>query len=133
MPKGSSEAKGKKQTKKETKGKAQRAKKDPNAPKRPAQAYILYVSDKRAEIKEKHPDYKNTEIISEAAKLWKEASASEKKPYEDKAKKLKEKYEEELAAYNKKQGKSKKGKGKEKDKEEEGSEEEEEEEEEDEE
>ena len=37
-------------------------KKDPNAPKRPMSAYFLFMGDKRAEVREKNPDFKIGDI-----------------------------------------------------------------------
>ena len=37
-------------------------KKDPNAPKRPMTAYFLFMGDKRAEVREKNPDFKIGDI-----------------------------------------------------------------------
>ena len=37
-------------------------KKDPNAPKRPLSGYFLFMGDKRAEVREKNPDFKIGDI-----------------------------------------------------------------------
>ena len=46
------------------KKKAKRAKKDPNAPKRPMNAYMLYANSVRAQVKEDNPDMPVTEVVS---------------------------------------------------------------------
>lgn len=46
------------------KKKAKRAKKDPNAPKRPMNAYMLYANSVRAQVKEDNPDMPVTDVVS---------------------------------------------------------------------
>ena len=41
---------------------APKKEKDPNAPKRPMSAYFLFMGDKRAEVREKNPDFKIGDI-----------------------------------------------------------------------
>ena len=84
-------------------------KKDPNAPKRARSAYILFVNEQRAlVIKENDdagkPKMKQTEIMSEVAKRWKEASESAKEKFHRLAEKEKERYQEEMAAYKQRLG-----------------------------
>jgi len=78
-----------------------RKKKDPNAPKRPRSAYILFVNDYRPKVVEETKDeqIKQTEIMSRVAKLWKEAGAEEKEKYYQHAQEEKEKYAIALANY----------------------------------
>ncbi|KAI9063495.1 hypothetical protein FKP32DRAFT_1592576 [Trametes sanguinea] len=52
--------------------------KDPNAPKRPASSYLLFQNDVRNELKAKHPDMRNNELLSTIAKLWAEMPQSQK-------------------------------------------------------
>ncbi|CAO2612179.1 High mobility group protein B2 [Lemmus lemmus] len=59
------------------KGDKKGKKKDPNAPKRPPSAFFLFCSEHRPKIKSEHPGL----------------SIGDKQPYEQKAAKLKEKYE----------------------------------------
>ncbi|KAK1343048.1 hypothetical protein QTO34_015820 [Cnephaeus nilssonii] len=81
------------------KGDKKGKKKDPNAPKRPPSAFFLFCSEHRPKIKSEHP---GLSIGDTAKKL-------DKQPYEQKAAKLKEKYEKDIAAYRAK-GKSEVGK-----------------------
>lgn len=53
---------------------AQKKKKDPNAPKKAISAYFFFCADHREKVKKEHPDLKLTEISSELGKLWKECS-----------------------------------------------------------
>ncbi|GAA5862053.1 hypothetical protein JCM3774_006153 [Rhodotorula dairenensis] len=79
---------------------AAKPKKDPNAPKRPLSAYMLFSQDKRAEVKEEKPDVSFGEIGKILGAKWKEADENERKPYEDKAAAEKVRYEKEKAAYD---------------------------------
>lgn len=74
-------------------------KKDKNAPKRPKSAYILFCQDKRPEVVKKNPKMSVTEIAAELGKLWKKASASDKKKYEAQHEKDKERYAKEMKKY----------------------------------
>lgn len=60
--------------------------KDPNAPKRPASSFMLYMSENRPKTKEAHPEYGPTQIVSAISADWRELSAEDKKPYETAAK-----------------------------------------------
>merc|ERR1711870_173466 len=65
--------------------------KDPNMPKRPQSGYMLFAAEEAAPILS-FIRQKITEVMGELAKAWKELSDAEKKPYNDKAKKLFEKH-----------------------------------------
>ncbi|KAJ3230945.1 high mobility group box 3 [Chytriomyces hyalinus] len=69
---------------------------DPNAPKRPASAYILYM--KKSGLKG------GKESLKEVAAKWKGLSAATKQPFTTEAAKLLEAYKVEKAAYDKKNG-----------------------------
>ena len=43
---------------------AKRAKKDPNAPKRPMNAYMLYANSVREQVREENPDLSMGEVVS---------------------------------------------------------------------
>jgi hypothetical protein len=60
--------------------------------KRPLSAYILYSTDKRPGIQESNPDLSLTDISKRLGAGWKALSAAERKPYEDKAAKLRDEY-----------------------------------------
>jgi len=51
------------------KPKAKRAKKDPNAPKRPMNAYMLYANSIRASVREANPEMKMGDIVSDLCLL----------------------------------------------------------------
>lgn len=45
--------------------------KDPNAPKRPMSSFLLFANERRAAMKEAHPEMSHTEITRELGNLWK--------------------------------------------------------------
>ena len=52
--------------------------KDPNAPKRPASSYILFQNEVRKELKERHPELSNTDLLSLISEQWKSMSDEQK-------------------------------------------------------
>ncbi|PVF99160.1 hypothetical protein CPB86DRAFT_783959 [Serendipita vermifera] len=77
---------------------------DPNAPKRPPSAYLIFQNEVRREIKEKNPDMNNNEVLGEVAKLWGQLTVEEKKPYNDATELAKMEYEKAKAEYEAAQG-----------------------------
>lgn len=77
----------------------EKKKKDPNAPKRPATAYIFYSKEKREELKRNNPSLSFTELGKKLGEMWRGASEEEKAPFAAMAEKDKERYKRELAAY----------------------------------
>ncbi|CAJ0757372.1 9804_t:CDS:10, partial [Entrophospora sp. SA101] len=73
--------------------------KDPNAPKRPNTAYILFSNEIRPETKLANPKANQKEIVTLIGQKWKALSREQKKVYEDRYFADKEKYDEELRAY----------------------------------
>ncbi|XP_036031131.1 high mobility group protein B2-like [Onychomys torridus] len=76
-----------------------KTKKDPNAPKRPLFAFFLFCSEHRPKIKSEHPGLTFRDTAKKLGEMWSEQSAKDEQPYEQKAAKLKEKYEKDIAAY----------------------------------
>ena len=85
---------------KQLKGKTQRRKKDPNAPKAPQNAFMRFAGEKRAATKKELEDAREDQTVKIKASdvqkrigtLWAELPADQKKPYEDA-------YETDKAAY----------------------------------
>lgn len=105
-----SEKKRKKEKKKEKKHKKKERKegepkrtskknknKDVNAPKRPTTAFMIWLSENREKIKKDHPGSSVTDIAKRAGELWKEIT--DKKEWEEKAAKDKERYQKEMENY----------------------------------
>ncbi|XP_042479089.1 high mobility group B protein 3-like [Macadamia integrifolia] len=78
-------------------------KKDPDAPKRPAGAFFVFMEEFRKMYKENFPDNKSVSAVGKAGgEKWKSMSDSEKAPYVAKADKRKADYEKALKSYNQK-------------------------------
>lgn len=77
-----------------------KAKKDPNAPKKPSGAYIWFCNDHRAKIKGEHSNWGVAEIGKELGALWKTLDDDDKKKYFAQADKDKIRYQEALEKYN---------------------------------
>jgi len=91
-----------KEPKKKSKARKKKPPKDPNAPKRPSTGFFLFVSEKRAEVKASLlPEQQNkvTLVTKKCGELWSNSSEETKASFKDRSKKLKEKYDEDLAAY----------------------------------
>jgi len=82
------------------KKKRERKLKDPNAPKGPASAYILFQNDIRAAYKKEHPEMNNKELLRLIGDQWKALEESKKDFYRDQHSKAKKKHDVDLAAYN---------------------------------
>lgn len=85
-------------------------KKDPNAPKRPPSAFFIFCSEHRSKIKGDNPGISIGDIAKKLGVMWSEQSPKEKAPFEQKALKLREKYEKDITAYRAKGSKSDAGK-----------------------
>tara|TARA_B100000524_G_C23498915_1_gene316208 strand:+ start:59 stop:334 length:276 start_codon:yes stop_codon:yes gene_type:complete len=84
-----------------TKGvvKQKRAKKDPNAPKRPMSSYMIWMNASRGRIKEENPTAEIKDIARLAGAEWAKMGPPDKAEWEDKAKADKARYEKEMAKY----------------------------------
>jgi high mobility group protein B2 len=89
-----------------------KAKKDPNAPKRPMSSYMLFVRENRKRLAEENPDCKQTQLMSLAGVAWKALDADEKSIYEAMNKKDKKRYEKEMSTYTPPKGMTAGGKRK---------------------
>eukprot|EP01121_Diplochlamys_sp_Union-15-3_P000286 TRINITY_DN10274_c0_g1_i1.p1 TRINITY_DN10274_c0_g1~~TRINITY_DN10274_c0_g1_i1.p1 ORF type:complete len:184 (+),score=35.44 TRINITY_DN10274_c0_g1_i1:402-953(+) len=76
-------------------------KKDPNAPKRAVNAYILFSKAIRPLVLKENPDLKArpVEILRIVGKKWKDLSPEEKMRFKEEALKDKNRYEEQLKSY----------------------------------
>lgn len=73
--------------------------KDPNAPKHPMSAYLIFLNKIRAEVAKDNPKMTNTEVMAEAGKRWKYLEEEAKAPFVNEAKKISEEYYEKKAKY----------------------------------
>lgn len=73
---------------------------DPNKPKRPTSAYFYFIADQREIAKKKGEDISRVaEWTKKVSAEWRALTASDKKPFEAKAAKDKERYSAEMANY----------------------------------
>jgi len=77
----------------------QKKKKDPNAPKRGASSYMLFMKEQRQRIVAENPGAKFGEIGKLVGEAFKALSEEEKRKYEVMAEKDKERYNQEMKAY----------------------------------
>jgi hypothetical protein len=83
--------------KREAKG--TRAKKDPNAPKRPRSGFMFYGMARRAALKEENPELSFGEIGRALGEEWTGMSDAKKAPYVKKATADKARYAKEMASW----------------------------------
>uniref|UniRef100_A0A7S1M4T3 HMG box domain-containing protein n=1 Tax=Alexandrium catenella TaxID=2925 RepID=A0A7S1M4T3_ALECA len=76
-------------------GKKEGWERPPDKPKMPAPAFFQYATAYRA----KNPHIKTTEASKTASALWKDMTAEQKKPYEDKYEKDKEQHAKDMKVY----------------------------------
>nr|CAG8473083.1 7104_t:CDS:2 [Entrophospora candida] len=84
-----------------TKKKRNRIKKpvDPNAPKKPVSAFLLYQKDVQDEIRKEFPDTKWNDILRIISQRWQSLSNDDKKIYETKLQQARQNYEIEYKTY----------------------------------
>lgn len=79
--------------------KRHRTRKDPNAPKRGASAFLLFANANRTALRDAHPDKHNVEISKMLGAIWKSCDESTRKPYLDAEAAAKSKFEDDMAKY----------------------------------
>jgi hypothetical protein len=84
--------------------KKKHTKKDPNAPNRPVNPFMLYLRMSRENKKLEYPDTPVPEITKLCAADWMKLSEEEKKPFVEEAGKLREKYHADIEAYKSSEG-----------------------------
>lgn len=80
-----------------------RAKKNPEAPKRPMSAFLYYSQEKRSHVKQNNPGMKNTEVSRILGKMWQDATDEERAPHIEREKVEREKYKASMANWRKKE------------------------------
>ncbi|XP_038074706.1 FACT complex subunit SSRP1-like [Patiria miniata] len=71
--------------------------KDPNMPKRPSSAYMIWLTEHREQIKERYPGISVTEVSKKAGEMWNKLE--DKTEWQEKAVIAKEAYTKQMAAY----------------------------------
>jgi len=74
--------------------------KDPNAPKAPPSAYILFQNEIRNVVREANPTIQYRDLMGLISKQWGNLTPDKKQPYFDRVTAAKQTHEEELARYN---------------------------------
>ncbi|KAJ6814817.1 FACT complex subunit SSRP1 isoform X1 [Iris pallida] len=98
--KGSSAKKKSKEVAEEgSKKKKPKKKKDPNAPKGPVSAFMLFSKAERESVKKANPGIVLTDVSKVLGDKWKHLTAEEKEPYETMAKADSKRYKEAMAEY----------------------------------
>jgi len=80
-------------------GKPQNKKKDPNAPKHPLNAYLLFSAEERNKIKEDTPNISLSDLGIELGRRWAELDQTIKQKFRALAEEAKKKYDLDMAAY----------------------------------
>ena len=58
---------------------------DPNAPKRASNAYMIFCKARRARLKSERPDLAFGKLGAKLGEMWRQMTPSQRRPYEDKA------------------------------------------------
>jgi HMG (high mobility group) box len=74
-------------------------KRDPNAPKRPRSAYILFCSHQREAVKAQQPGAKPSDLMRALGALWKSMNDDQKVHYNKRAEEDKHRYNTEMQSY----------------------------------
>lgn len=69
-----------------------RSRKDPSAPKRPMSAFLMFAQGRRAELRAKNPELKNTEVSQILGEMWRNLSAEDRRPFVEREKADREVY-----------------------------------------
>eukprot|EP00471_Norrisiella_sphaerica_P007342 CAMPEP_0184482258 /NCGR_PEP_ID=MMETSP0113_2-20130426/3819_1 /TAXON_ID=91329 /ORGANISM="Norrisiella sphaerica, Strain BC52" /LENGTH=329 /DNA_ID=CAMNT_0026861879 /DNA_START=480 /DNA_END=1469 /DNA_ORIENTATION=+ len=74
--------------------------KDPNAPRRASNAYMIFCKERRAQLKKDRPDLPFGKLGAKLGEMWREMSPEDRKPYEAKAAMDRERFKKEMETYN---------------------------------
>lgn len=79
---------------------SRKRRKDPNAPRRASNAYMIFCKERRAQLKEDRPDLAFGKLGAKLGEMWREMSTEARKPYEAKAAMDRERFKREMETYN---------------------------------
>lgn len=82
---------------------SRKAKKDPNAPKRPLTAFLYFSQRVRPSLKEKNPEWRIAELSQELGRRWREMDDEARKPYTSHEAEERKKYQIVNAKYKEEQ------------------------------
>uniref|UniRef100_A0A061S2H2 Upstream activation factor subunit UAF30 n=1 Tax=Tetraselmis sp. GSL018 TaxID=582737 RepID=A0A061S2H2_9CHLO len=80
--------------------KRKKAKKDPNAPKKPLGMYMMFCKERRSALSEEHPGLSIAELGKLLGEEWRALTDKDKEHYRSLADADKARYEKEIAKYN---------------------------------
>ena len=80
---------------------SRKAYKDPDAPKRPMSAFLMYSNGRRAQIKKENPEFSNGEISRLLSEMWRSAPDEERQKYIKEEYELRQKYKIDIAKWRK--------------------------------
>lgn len=83
-----------------TPAKKVKSKKDPNAPKKPSTAFILFSSEQRSLIKEQNPEITFAELSKKLGESWKSVDDKTKSKFIDLAEADKDRYKKQMESYS---------------------------------
>ncbi|PWN97460.1 hypothetical protein FA09DRAFT_319841 [Tilletiopsis washingtonensis] len=69
---------------KSAKKKERKLNRDPNEPKRPPSAYLLFQNEVREDMRARHPDLVYADVLGKVSEAWKSLSDEQRKVYQDK-------------------------------------------------
>jgi hypothetical protein len=72
---------------------------DPGAPKRASNAYMIFCKERRAQLKNENPEMPFGQLGKRLGDLWRTMTAEEKRPYEDLASGDRDRYKGEMNQY----------------------------------
>jgi hypothetical protein len=82
------------------KKKAGKKDKDPNAPKRPRSAYIIFSGQEGKKIRAANPEMSAKDVMREIGRRWSQIDPEKKAKFEEEAAADKERYSEEMESYS---------------------------------
>jgi hypothetical protein len=80
-----------------------RTRKNPDAPKRPMSAFLSFAQKRRVNVRRDYPNFDNTEVSRELAKMWKEAPESVRRKYIEDELGLRQQYKVAIAEWRAKE------------------------------
>jgi len=86
--------------------KNRKKRKDPHAPKRASNAYMIFCKERRSKLKEDRPDLPFGKLGAKLGEIWRTLSPEEKRPYEQRAALDRERYKKEMGSYQATTGKN---------------------------
>jgi len=79
--------------------KLRKKRRDPQAPKRASNAYMIFCKERRATLKVEHPELAFGKLGQMLGDIWRKLSADEKRPYEQRAQGDRDRYKKEMGNY----------------------------------